>query len=254
MASAGAVEFADAGAQGQQQQEMSCLPCNEKLSCSLASSPSSGIGEEEAMMSHGEDEPAANHTSPCSSGIGSMNTTLTSPSTNRHRLKFSIDNILQPSFGNNKNHSLPSCSLQIPQGLKSPQSDDSCPSQNRFDNENAASRFPAWIFCTRYSDRPSSGVTRTRKTKRKEMLEDEKRPRTAFTVDQLERLKQQFIDSRYLTEKRRQELAHELGLNESQIKIWFQNKRAKLKKTNIQRSSIALAHLMTAQGLAYQTQ
>lgn len=54
------------------------------------------------------------------------------------------------------------------------------------------------------------------------MSEDEKRPRTAFTAGQLERLKQQFMDNRYLTEKRRQELAHELGLNESQIKIWFQ--------------------------------
>ena len=61
-----------------------------------------------------------------------------------------------------------------------------------------------------------------RKTKRKGQIEEEKRPRTAFTADQLERLKQQFLDNKYLTEKRRQELAHELGLNESQIKIWFQ--------------------------------
>ena len=51
---------------------------------------------------------------------------------------------------------------------------------------------------------------------------DEKRPRTAFTSEQLNRLKKEFQENRYLTEKRRQELAHELGLNESQIKIWFQ--------------------------------
>lgn len=73
-------------------------------------------------------------------------------------------------------------------------------------------------------------ITRTSTTP-----DDEKRPRTAFTNEQLERLKLQFLDSRYLTEKRRQELAHELGLNESQIKIWFQvfylkNKNSKFSK------------------------
>ena len=35
-------------------------------------------------------------------------------------------------------------------------------------------------------------------------------------------MKSEFQESRYLTEKRRQELANELQLNESQIKIWFQ--------------------------------
>lgn len=61
---------------------------------------------------------------------------------------------------------------------------------------------------------------RTRKNKEKEV--DEKRPRTAFTAEQLSRLKKEFDENRYLTEKRRQDLAKELKLHENQIKIWFQ--------------------------------
>ncbi len=51
---------------------------------------------------------------------------------------------------------------------------------------------------------------------------EEKRPRTAFTSEQLARLKQEFDENRYLTEKRRQDLAQDLKLHENQIKIWFQ--------------------------------
>lgn len=59
----------------------------------------------------------------------------------------------------------------------------------------------------------------------------EKRPRTAFNSEQLERLRVEFSSSRYLTEERRTRLADDLGLEEHQVKIWFQNKRAKLKKS-----------------------
>uniref|UniRef100_A0A915CHQ8 Homeobox domain-containing protein n=1 Tax=Parascaris univalens TaxID=6257 RepID=A0A915CHQ8_PARUN len=108
-------------------------------------------------------------------------------------LKFSIQNILDPDFG------------------KHVKSTKACSSRSA--QENIGVPFPAWIYCTRYSDRPSSGP-RCRRAKRKESnpSEEEKRPRTAFTAEQLERLKEQFMDNRYLTEKRRQELAHELEL------------------------------------------
>nr|CAD2185502.1 unnamed protein product [Meloidogyne enterolobii] len=155
----------------------------------------------------------------------------------RNLLKFSIENILQPDFGilNNKNEEI---NINLTTNLS--------PKNNLNNNgccTNKCNEFlPPWIFCTRYSDRPGSALgSRLRKSKKKDIGEEDKRPRTAFTVEQLERLKGQFIANRYLTEKRRQELAHELGLNESQIKIWFQNKRAKLKKS-VQRAHQTFAN------------
>ena len=122
--------------------------------------------------------------------------------------------------------------------------------------------WPAWVFCTRYSDRPSSGP-RARKprtsgagTKRPAAAainsDDEsdisnKRPRTAFTGPQLERLRREFAANRYLSEDRRVNLAAELGLTEAQLKIWFQNKRAKIKKASGDKGQ--LAKILDAQGL-----
>ncbi|XP_026758070.1 segmentation polarity homeobox protein engrailed-like [Galleria mellonella] len=112
-------------------------------------------------------------------------------------------------------------------------------------SQGNATLWPAWVYCTRYSDRPSSGP-RSRRTKKKATTE-EKRPRTAFSAAQLARLKHEFAENRYLTERRRQSLAAELGLAEAQIKIWFQNKRAKIKKASGQRNPLALQ--LMAQGL-----
>ncbi|KAG9476417.1 homeobox protein engrailed-2 [Eleutherodactylus coqui] len=126
-------------------------------------------------------------------------------------------------------------------------SSDSDSSQASSTNNQQPMLWPAWVYCTRYSDRPSSGP-RSRKPKKKTTVtKEDKRPRTAFTAEQLQRLKAEFQTNRYLTEQRRQSLAQELNLNESQIKIWFQNKRAKIKKATGNKNTLAL-HLM-AQGL-----
>ncbi|XP_068456220.1 homeobox protein engrailed-2b-like [Clinocottus analis] len=107
--------------------------------------------------------------------------------------------------------------------------------------------WPAWVYCTRYSDRPSAGPRSRKPKKAPTPIKEDKRPRTAFSAEQLHRLKSEFQNNRYLTEQRRQSLALDLDLNESQIKIWFQNKRAKIKKATGNKNSLAL-HLM-AQGL-----
>jgi len=88
---------------------------------------------------------------------------------------------------------------------------------------------------------------RSRRMKKREKRPDEKRPRTAFTQEQLGRLKREFDENRYLTERRRQQLAGELGLHENQIKIWFQNKRAKIKKSTGSKGNLAMQ--LMAQGL-----
>lgn len=68
-------------------------------------------------------------------------------------------------------------------------SDDAKSETSSNKDENGVS-FPAWIYCTRYSDRPSSGPRyRKPKTPKAKGENEEKRPRTAFSSEQLARLK-----------------------------------------------------------------
>ncbi|XP_015200043.1 homeobox protein notochord-like [Lepisosteus oculatus] len=57
-----------------------------------------------------------------------------------------------------------------------------------------------------------------------------KRVRTVFTPEQLERLELEFLRHQYMVGTERVHLALMLNLSETQVKVWFQNRRIKWRK------------------------
>lgn len=90
------------------------------------------------------------------------------------------------------------------------------------------------------------GAAAATKPKRKRTGSDSKsgkprRARTAFTYEQLVALENKFKATRYLSVCERLNLALSLSLTETQVKIWFQNRRYKTKRRQMAADLLASA-------------
>ncbi|EDW12897.1 homeotic protein caudal [Drosophila mojavensis] len=78
-----------------------------------------------------------------------------------------------------------------------------------------------WMKKPSYPSQPQPGKTRTKD-----------KYRVVYTDFQRLELEKEYCTSRYITIRRKSELAQSLSLSERQVKIWFQNRRAKERKQN----------------------
>ncbi|XP_059481371.1 homeobox protein CDX-1 isoform X2 [Neocloeon triangulifer] len=100
----------------------------------------------------------------------------------------------------------------------------------------ASERSPyEWMKKPSYHNQPTPGKTRTKD-----------KYRVVYSDHQRLELEKEFHYSRYITIRRKSELATTLGLSERQVKIWFQNRRAKERKQVKKRDEIIAKEKMEA--------
>ncbi|XP_070781160.1 homeobox protein pnx [Enoplosus armatus] len=98
---------------------------------------------------------------------------------------------------------------------------------------------PAGESCSPEEEAPCPGTLQRSKAK-------SRRIRTAFSLEQLQILEHSFQRCHYLSVLERHTIASALRLSETQVKIWFQNRRTKWKKERLQGQEAEEEHGFTS--------
>ncbi|CAB3261969.1 unnamed protein product [Arctia plantaginis] len=147
------------------------------------------------------------------------------------KLPFSIDNLLADKFEKCNSNDCEASTSAVISDLKSnfisdvsdnvDSDDDRCSnSSENVDVESSTVGDAQEFLDAKTADYGQSGTCSSRG----------KRARTAFSAQQIKSLEAEFEKNRYLSVAARGRLARQLRLTETQIKIWFQNRRTKWKR------------------------